>query len=163
MKMVGALKCLRKRNPPPSLWRRQMKNNMVPNKKDMGSLGMRKGGKVVKKYAAGGAIKPAPIKDDSTPTAKEKAEMKTVRDEGRRDKAENDAYNKASGMKFAKGGPISGDKDMKAIDKTVEANKLKDYMVSESAAKAKREVVGVKKFARGGGIEKKGKTRGKFI
>jgi hypothetical protein len=66
-------------------------------------------------------------------------------------------------MKFAKGGPISGDKDMKAIDKTVEANKLKDYMVSESAAKVKREAAGVKKFARGGGIEKKGKTRGKFI
>jgi hypothetical protein len=52
---------------------------------------------------------------------------------------------------------------MKAIDKTVEANKLKDYMVSESAAKAKREAAGVKKFARGGGIEKKGRTRGKFI
>ena len=78
MKMVGALKCLRKRNPPLSPWRRQMKNNMVPNKKDMGSLGMRKGGKVVKKYAAGGAIKPAPIKDDSTPTAKEKAEAKKL-------------------------------------------------------------------------------------
>ncbi len=139
-----------------------MKNSMVPNKKDMGSMGMKEGGKVVKKYAAGGAIKPAPMKDDSTPTAKEKAEMKTMRDEGRRDKAENKAYNAASGMKFAKGGPIKGDKDMKALDKTMQVNDMKDYMSSEASMRSKRDA-GVKKFARGGGIEVKGKTKGRYI
>lgn len=143
-----------------------MKAGGLPTADKMGNMGMKKGGKV-KKYAAGGAIKPAPTKDNGTPTAKEQAEMRKTRDEQRTSKLENDAYNKTSGMKFAKGGVIGGvtggDKDMKALNKTIDANKLKDYMVSESAAKAKRETTGVKKFARGGGIEKKGKTKGRFI
>jgi len=134
-----------------------MKAGGVPTADEMGNMGMKKGGKV-KKYAAGGAIKPAPTKDNGTPTAKEQAEMRKVRDEQRTSKAENDAYNKVSGMKFAKGGAI--DKDMRDLNKTIEANKLKDYMSSEAAAKAQRET---KKFAKGGGIEKKGKTRGRFI
>lgn len=140
-----------------------MNGSGMPTADEMGNMGMRKGGKV-KKYAAGGAIKPAPTKDNGTPTAKEQAEMRKIRDEQRTSKAENEAYNKVSGMKFAKGGVVGGvvggDKNMKDLNKTVEANKLKDYIRSESAAKAQRDT---KKFAKGGGIEKKGKTRGKFI
>lgn len=140
-----------------------MKAGGMPTKDSMGNMGMEKGGRV-KKYAAGGAIKPAPVKDNGTPTAKEQAEMRKIRDEQRTSKAENDAYNKVSGMKFAKGGPImKGDKDIQDLNKTIEANKLKDYIRSESAAKAQREAAGTKKFAKGGGIEKKGKTKGRFI
>jgi len=140
-----------------------MKAGGMPTKDSMGNMGMEKGGRV-KKYAAGGAIKPAPTKDNGTPTAKEQAEMRKIRDEQRTSKLENDAYNKASGMKFAKGGPIvKEDKDIQDLNKTIEANKLKDYMRSESAARTQRESTGTKKFARGGGIEKKGKTRGRFI
>lgn len=139
-----------------------MKAGGVPTANDMGNMGMRKGG-CVKKYAAGGAIKPAPTKDNGTPTAKEQAEMRKVRDEQRTSKLENDAYNKSSGMKFAKGGPISSDKNMKDLNKTIEANKLKDYMSSEAKLREQRDTASTKKFARGGGIEKKGKTKGRFI
>jgi len=139
-----------------------MKAGGLPTADKMGNMGMEKGGRV-KKYAAGGTIKPAPTKDNGTPTAKEQAEMRKVRDEQRTYKAENDAYNKASGMKFAKGGPIKGDKDMQALDKTIQANKLKDYMGSEAKLREQRDAAGTKKFARGGGIEKKGKTRGRIF
>lgn len=92
----------------------------MPTKKDMGNMGMEKGGKV-KKFAAGGSIKPAPTKDDGASSA------------------------------------------IKDMNKTIEANKMKDYLSSEAKMREQRDAAPAKKFARGGGIEVRGKTRGRII
>jgi hypothetical protein len=64
-------------------------------------------GGTIRRFNGGGPIKPAPTKDDGTPSAKEQEEMRKMRDEAREQKARKGAYNAASSeMKFAKGGGI---------------------------------------------------------
>ncbi len=128
------------------------RKTVPPEDNDMGKLGMKKGGSV-KKYAAGGAVTPTPTKNDMVPTAKEKEAMRREMEEKRREKAENTAYNKASGMKFNKGGVV--DKDIKELDKTIQANKLKDYLKSEAELRSQRDASPRRGFNEGGKVKKK--------
>lgn len=58
------------------------------------------------------------------------------------------------------------DKDINDLNKTIDANKMKDYLSSEATLRAQRDAK-PKAFAKGGsvrgdGIAQKGRTRGKF-
>lgn len=93
----------------------------LPESKDMGSLGLKKGGKC-KAYAEGGQ-----------PTAEQIKQMRQERDDYRQQKKSQEAYDKIQGSDTKK--PVPG--------------KAKGGSCS--------------KYARGGGVELRGKTRGKFI
>ena len=91
--------------------------------------------------------------DDSKPTPAELAEMKRVKAEADRDKQEKAAPTTKSGMGdklFAKGGSIRG------------GNISAKYMSFSKTGKPAG-MKPVTKMARGGGIESRGKTKGRMV
>lgn len=71
----------------------------MPEAKDMGSLGLKKGGKC-KGYKGGGVAEP------DKPTPEQAKQMRQQVQDMRMDKANAEAYKKATGKKFARGGGV---------------------------------------------------------
>lgn len=71
----------------------------LPESKDMGSLGLKKGGSC-KGYKGGGVAEP------DKPTPEQAKEMRQQVQDMRQKKASSEAYEKVTGKKFARGGGI---------------------------------------------------------